>query len=482
MSSIDARDWRSFVAFLLVLMLNWLLILRHDNWMDELQALLIAREIDGPASLWEALRYEGHPPLWHLVLRLAIGLHDDVSTLRGLQLFIAAAIQALVFFACPWPLLARVMLGLSFYVLFEYGVISRSYSLGLILLFGYAALRDSRWRFALLAAMPQVALPFAALSGGLLFREMWRGERSLPVIAAWLVSAAIAVAFMLPKAGFMPPSSAQLDYQESAAVRVFLTIYAMSSAILPFDPTVLPNIWETRPQPPEFAFALGLAMPLVAILALRNTPLLALAVAGVIGVLFLASVTTTLLGNRHFGIVAMGLMTCEWLRHPETPLSPLTWVWLTMLALSGLWAAFWAVQVPMTEGSRIAAYIRDNRLTGQAIVAHPTLIGVFVTAHLRMPVVSLSAQCTFRHVRWNHDNARKMSHQEIRESLAVSAGGKTGPVYLLVQKRIGEDLKIAEMPEARLIRRFDKGMVFPTDLYMFPDPGRSAAAPAPSCP
>jgi hypothetical protein len=41
----------------------------HIHWFDKWQALLIAVQSPDIAELLENLRYEGHPPLWHLLLR-----------------------------------------------------------------------------------------------------------------------------------------------------------------------------------------------------------------------------------------------------------------------------------------------------------------------------------------------------------------------------------------------------------------------------
>ena len=42
-------------------------ILCHENWRDEAQAWLLARDLSIP-ELFEQMSYEGHPCLWHLLL------------------------------------------------------------------------------------------------------------------------------------------------------------------------------------------------------------------------------------------------------------------------------------------------------------------------------------------------------------------------------------------------------------------------------
>ena len=39
----------------------------HEKWRDEAQAWLLARDLN-PIELFKQMKYEGHPPLWHLIL------------------------------------------------------------------------------------------------------------------------------------------------------------------------------------------------------------------------------------------------------------------------------------------------------------------------------------------------------------------------------------------------------------------------------
>ena len=43
-------------------------LLNHEMWRDELQAWLLARDSNGPFELFQNLKYERHPGLWHLLL------------------------------------------------------------------------------------------------------------------------------------------------------------------------------------------------------------------------------------------------------------------------------------------------------------------------------------------------------------------------------------------------------------------------------
>ena len=56
--------WAVFVIYLAAV---FFLVSRHENWRDEAQAWLLARDLN-VFQLISQMKYEGHPCLWHLIL------------------------------------------------------------------------------------------------------------------------------------------------------------------------------------------------------------------------------------------------------------------------------------------------------------------------------------------------------------------------------------------------------------------------------
>ncbi|MFA5882643.1 MAG: hypothetical protein WDA60_02210 [Acidimicrobiia bacterium] len=109
-------------------------LIRHPMWFDETQSWNIARASHSLPDLVENLRYEGHPPLWHALLMGVIQITTDVRAMQVLTWVIAVASVAIVITRAPWPLWARIGVCAGYFFVFEYGVFSRSYGLGLLLL------------------------------------------------------------------------------------------------------------------------------------------------------------------------------------------------------------------------------------------------------------------------------------------------------------------------------------------------------------
>ena len=102
----------------------------HEKWADEAQAWLIARDL----SLWRIfsyeLRYEGSPGLWHLLLWVAQHIfRAPYAALGPIGLAFAAAGVAFLIFFAPFPRPLRWLLAFSYFMVYQYAVIARPYTL-----------------------------------------------------------------------------------------------------------------------------------------------------------------------------------------------------------------------------------------------------------------------------------------------------------------------------------------------------------------
>ncbi len=102
---------------------------RHEPWADEAQAWLIARDLPVPYLVARFLRYEGSPALWHLILSVPAKLHAPYALLNLLGATFAASGVALLLWKSPLPRLLNALLPFTFFVLYQYAVVARSYVL-----------------------------------------------------------------------------------------------------------------------------------------------------------------------------------------------------------------------------------------------------------------------------------------------------------------------------------------------------------------
>ena len=116
----------------------------HEPWRDEAQAWLLARDL-GPWQLVASrLRYEGHTPLWYLLLMIPAKLGVPYEWgLKAVSLCVTAIAMFLLVRKSPFPWFVRYSLPFTYFLFYQYTVVSRSYCL-IVLLMWLAALCFSR--------------------------------------------------------------------------------------------------------------------------------------------------------------------------------------------------------------------------------------------------------------------------------------------------------------------------------------------------
>lgn len=152
-----ARWWRIadfgvFAAWIAVVAFT---LRYHEKWADEAQAWLIARDLDLKTIWFHELRYEGSPGLWHTILWVAQHVfHARYDALSYIGMAGATAGVALLIFKAPFPRYIRWPLAFTYFMVYQYAVIARPYTL----------------------------LPLLAFSAALLFKDLEHPERITVVL------------------------------------------------------------------------------------------------------------------------------------------------------------------------------------------------------------------------------------------------------------------------------------------------------------
>jgi len=113
----------------------------HEKWADEAQAWLIARDLPLRTIWFHELRYEGSPGLWHTILWIAQHIfHAPYASIGYIGLAGATAGAALLIFKAPFPRYIRWPLAFTYFMVYQYSVIARPYTLLPLLAFAAAML------------------------------------------------------------------------------------------------------------------------------------------------------------------------------------------------------------------------------------------------------------------------------------------------------------------------------------------------------
>jgi hypothetical protein len=110
----------------------------HAMWRDEIRALSFAERGHSLADMIGQIRGDGHPALWHIILRCALSIYPSPVVLPIVAFAIGAAAAALLAFKAPFrPLLLALALFGAFST-YEYVAVARNYGISVLILFAMA--------------------------------------------------------------------------------------------------------------------------------------------------------------------------------------------------------------------------------------------------------------------------------------------------------------------------------------------------------
>lgn len=351
----------------------------HELWKDELHCYGVGRSA---AGLWDLLtgerRYDGHPFLWYYLLHLGSRVHRGWMTLPVVSTAVATLVAFVWFRYARVPRLLRLLVLASYYFVYEYGVLSRSYTLGMLFVFIFCALyHPIRIRYVPLALCLFLAAA-TSLYGTLIALVLalylfshdlgWlkpdaSSDRVRFVLPApWLLGAVLfALGLLLVAGTTLPPSDAmyapswQFDFSFEALRGDFFNFWA---ALFPFRSFhewnwLYVDYWGSSWGLSQGQLAaLGSGYFLLCVYALRRSPKLA---AGfVLGVFLMMAVQHGIYpaALRHRGHYLILLLACLWLHEAERRGRPRAYLGYALLTLSV------AVQIPTS----VAALRTDSHL------------------------------------------------------------------------------------------------------------------------
>jgi hypothetical protein len=396
-------------------------LLAHEMWRDELQAWMIARNSATPLELISNLRYEGHPGLWPFCLFLISRVTDSPVGMQVFNLAVGAGSAWILLRWAPFPRWMTLSLAFGYFVAFEYGTLSRSYSLGVLFLLAFCALWAGAGRRRLpLAALTLALLAMTSIYGvivaaGLAAGALWetwaqqphviRNRRALwfAVIVALGISATLVFVRQPADAGFRV--APRLAADPNAGLH---SLGAVWRGLAPVPP-LQQEFWNRDLlEPFPYVRALvGLALFACVLLALREhrAAFVAFAVGG--GGLFAFSYIVYQGGVRHHGHYFLLFVASCWMTatsaRPDGGI-----LWKRMLGLLaavqlavGLYASAMDQRLKFSGSRDTAAFIRDHYPPDVPIVVEPELPGVPLAAWLARDVFFAQSGRLGGFVVWN---------------------------------------------------------------------------------
>jgi hypothetical protein len=459
----------------LVCLQLWL-IAAHVPWRDELQAYLLVRDSAGIGGLFANLHYEGHPSLWYLLLGIIEAFVHSPAALKVAQVAVALTTTVLVWRRAPFPNWLKLLILAGYFPLFEYGVIARSYGLGMLLLFAWLVWRRTIWGWVILACMANVAVHFALLSvfcvaAGLLIERRW----SWTGAAIWAAGCLAAIATIVPA----HDATTGLDaLAQPLLARVLDALRRQSATLYPALIGVWPYRWQALISPqeaPVLGAIIGVIAGVLAPLAVWREPRARLLPIGLFAALTAMSALLYPTYLRHVGVLVLLIIALEWMRYeaatdaPARP-SPVFIGWMGLSAACGLWAAVCALLIPFAYGGQARDWIAAHHLQDTQWAAYPGYAGSDISAYFGRPTYNLQKGCANSFMRWDAH-----AYDDMDYDLLAGRIESPGPFAYIASD---QDLAPLQSP-LTLMAHFDPGMGDnPLFLYHVDRPTQGAA---PAC-
>ncbi|HEY9612790.1 hypothetical protein [Allocoleopsis sp.] len=139
--------------FLIFLCLGLAGILNHAMWRDELNPWLVARDSNSLAELFRNIKYEGHPGLWYICLYLLNQFTHNPLAMQIIHLMIASGSIYIFLKYSSFTQLQKILFTFGYLPFYEYLIISRNYAIGLLIIFAFCALYNTRQKSYLILSV-----------------------------------------------------------------------------------------------------------------------------------------------------------------------------------------------------------------------------------------------------------------------------------------------------------------------------------------
>ncbi|MBE9115467.1 hypothetical protein IQ249_06095 [Lusitaniella coriacea LEGE 07157] len=142
------KDDRAFVRVSICLFfgLGLIGILNHAMWRDELTIWLIVRDSESWKDFLEVIRYEPHPALWYFCVAVLFRLSQNPAIMQLFHLGIGTIGAYLFLRYSPFSKVHKILFIFGYLPFYEYLIISRNYSLGILFAFWFCTLYETRRR------------------------------------------------------------------------------------------------------------------------------------------------------------------------------------------------------------------------------------------------------------------------------------------------------------------------------------------------
>ena len=379
-SSARLKLWAVFLLYVIVAGFG---IANHELRGDEIHSWNIAKASGSISDLINNSRYEGHPPVWYLILWNISRFTHNLAYVQIVQLIIASSVVFMVLFYSPFPFITKILIPFGYYFLFEYGILSRNYAIGVLpaLCVCYILQKDFKHKlllyYALLFLISNTHLLALILAACLHFYFLLLNLEQKKRIRKLFPHILLGMLVFLPALYFIfPPSDSGLTI--NILTNKFDTPHLGIIANTPLRTFIpVPAWWEYNFWNTQFLLELqkdnGMLRPLTLLLSIGVIGLVCLVLKDskksltlfVVNLFltFMVSVIFPLTAQRYIGFIYIAFITAYWLRCYEMPVnSKKNWlinILLGIQVVAGVFTISKDIRLPFSNFYRVNELIKE---------------------------------------------------------------------------------------------------------------------------
>ena len=439
-------------------LLSFIGMLHHEIWIDEAHHWLIARDSHSLKELIYHLRYDGHPPLWNVLLYFVSKATHDPMGMQVLHLTFSMGATFLFLFYSHFPKTIKGLYIFSYYVLFEYNLLSRNYSLLLFFLFlSVLLLHHGKHPILLAASIALLAnthlfglLLALGLLGYILYFEWNKIFINKHLFVFLILATGLGTSLYCLSSAVHSPFIHHIPYFKKAGV----VLSSFLKGFFPVPDFSLPHFWNTNLFFTHFkvaSYGLSMALFFLPFLFLFKKPGTLCLFYGCTFAILFSIFLSTISSTRHFGILFFLFLISLWLseKEPEnawytrfgisssfaTFLSrvhcPILFAIFSIQSISGVFTYLQDLKRPFAEGKNVAQYLKkqglDNAFLMSFVAPTPT-----ITSYLESKTFLVKAGNWASHFDWE-ENYQAETEEEVELAKAIKyANGQDREAVLIL--------------------------------------------------
>lgn len=464
----------------------------HEIWMDESHHFLLARDSNSLLDLYANTRYDGHPILWNCLVHIVTLFSRNPIYMQLLHISISSLIAYLFLKKGPFKLWFKIAFLLSYFMLYEYTVISRNYNLGVLFLFlscsFYAKRKEYFTTFCLfLALCCNTHAIFTIVSSTLLlsvFLEQISNNTKEKITQYWKGYLVFIIGISIAYYQIIPPSDTtffeKIDYSDF--YQTIKSGMSLFKALFPIVDFTSINYWNHFYFIEHFkiiSMIIGLLIWFIP-LALFNKNKNVLFFVYSTFICFISFVLVTQRhGTRYNGLLFITIIVALWMlfSQKEKPLlkkkiskfnTTIIIFIMSIQVVAGLTAYNLGIKKTFNNGEKVASYITEKKLDLNTIVT--ACESASINAFLKDNLYNLWYQKSQGYYLWNKEYVSffNKSKEEI-----ISLGFEKKPTKKALYYILNEQLKFGnrfvfnnKTYSLSLIKKFDGAVKHNYYIYL----------------